>query len=177
MYHMNIKNKLLLMLFILATFPTLTFAQGINVREERIKAACLYHITQYIDWPEEEKITTFNFCTFESKITYDYLIDTFKGKKKKNIDYNLINIDKTNSQQEIKKCNLLYTGENKLDSSIILNSNKLLVVSSNPDNFSDKTPIAIYKIGNKIAINIKLKVLKKIGFKVSSQLLNIAVIK
>ena len=154
-------------------------AQRINVREERIKAACIYHITQFVTWPKKaEKSKHFTVCSSESERTITYLEDTLKNKVKGSKPYKIRSVAKDMSKNNVLKCDLLFLEQvsdaEKKSIAKSIKLNRTLVVSGGKHSLTEYIPIAIYKTDNKVAINIKLEALKKKGFQVSAELLQIA---
>lgn len=167
------------------TLYVLAFGQDVMVREGRIKSACIYHIIQFVDWPKENQKkhilidSKIRICTAGEDPLNIYLNDILKNKTKYNSSFEVVHFKKLSSKNNLHECDLLYLGElQKTDLEFYLSNSipsKTLLISSTEKDHPNVL-MAIYKTHNKIGINIKLESAKQLGYKISSELLQIAIL-
>jgi len=143
-------------------------------REGRIKAACLYHLTQFIEWPSSSRPDGhFAVCTYGEDTSFPFLESTLRGKDKDGKDYLIRSVDSTT---DFLTCNLVFWGSASppLDlPTLTKNFPELLTVSGVCDE-ERKADVRLGKHENKLQIVVKQKRIMQRAFSVSSELLQIA---
>lgn len=147
-------------------------------REGKLKAACLYYITKFVEFPSE-KINEgkINLCVLGDDAANAYLLNTFKDKEIKGNKINLI-FSERSIMVNLKSCNLVYMGTlTDEQEEEVLNGTKekpILTISSVEDITSRNGIVHIYKENNKLRIKINAKKADSLSLKISSELLQIA---
>ena len=153
-------------------------AQDAATREGRIKAACIYHLSQFIEWPSDsadQRSDNFTVCTLGEDTALPFIEATLKKKKKLGAPYRIISISP--SSTSLATCDLLYWGKSETNSLATplseLSATLSVSATGNPELNTD---VRLDTKSNKLGIFVKQQRITDRNFKVSSELLSIATI-
>lgn len=159
--------------------PQNAYAQ--ESREYVLKAGFIYNFTKFIKWPNEvsQAIESdgLNLCVI-GKDPFGKILDQLsqrslsKGEK--------IFIKRFQSSQDAKSCHILFiSGSEKVQLSLILDKIDglpILLIGDTPQYAERGVGINFFVGGNKIRFEINQKAVERRGIKISSELLNLAMI-
>lgn len=182
-----IKNVIFLLLCFLLTCSFLSAQQVLLDREYELKAAYIHNFTKYIDWPEEDKLETFYIGIIGDSPLYTVLnqlasSSEIKGKPivihkyPRTTDFSKGSIANLPS---IGKCQILFVtrGTNipakKLDA---LSKKNVLLVGETEDFAINGGLINFTTKRNKLKFEINHNSVITCGFKVSPDLLKLAIL-
>ena len=156
-----------------------SFATSLDSREYLLKAGYIYNFTKFIKWPEKanREINNggLNFCLVGEDPFGDILGKFAKKLKKKN--RNLL-ITPQVSIEEMPQCHILFvSASEKSNVNQILQRVReypVLVIGDTPGFAKNGVGINFFLQKNKIRFEINHEALKRSGFVVSSELLNLA---
>jgi hypothetical protein len=147
-----------------------------NLPEYNIKAAFLYRFTDYVDWPSNND-ETFNIGVLGESPIINYLNETTRGKRVKNKP---IAIKKCENLNETTPCQILFIPYNATMSieTILskIGNRQMLLITEQPGNASRGAHINFVIIESKLRFEVNLKSVTISGLKLSSQLLQHAII-
>jgi len=153
-------------------------ANAVNATEYEVKAAFLYHFTQFIDWPENAFASPsdgFNICIMGKNPFGKALIPILK-RNYKGHPFNLKFPDNAN---DARNCHLLYLASNdtKVDSAILskLKDAPVLTVSSQPGFVERGGGIGFLLADSHVRFSINRTANEHIGIVSSAKLLELAV--
>lgn len=168
---------------ILAAFLTLAEthpapAQGSASSEYQVKAAFLYHFSQFVDWPEgtfKDASSPLTYCTFGEDPFHGALDASLSGKR---IGVRALQVQHFKQPQEIRGCQILFVGESeqKRVPSLLtrLQGNPILTVGETEHFVQDGGMIGFLLEENKIRFEINLEAAEHAKLKLSSRLLALA---
>lgn len=157
--------------------PTWADADNSPEREYRVKAAYLYNLLKFIEWPrsKDNLETPLNVCYFDNH----QINKEIKGIAERKVNNQSIVLTALSARQKIPKdCNLLFVTSNNSDDGIFSQiSDQLmptLTVGEDDSFVHGLGMVALVRENNRIKLKINLKHTKKKRFKISSKLLQIA---
>ena len=148
-------------------------------REARIKAAVMYYLVKFIEWPTEvfqSDSSPFGFCIGGEDSIGPYVKKALAKKRVRGRSIDIRLLDKSLDSSG-EGCNAIYyskefpSQKEGLANAISAN---VLTISSEKDITADNGMVFLYEESNKVRIKISLSVTKSAKLKVSSELLNIA---
>lgn len=148
-----------------------------SIEEPQIKAALLYNLAKYVDWPADtfaQESSPMMICTLgRSGFT-----DGISGLQKKQIKGHSVLVQQISGAMDSQGCNILVIGNldrNLLHSVLDKTSHKGLLTVSDHDRFAlSGGVVGFYPKDNKIRFEINLAAAQKQKLKISSQLLKLA---
>lgn len=153
-------------------------AQPTQPHEYQLKAVCLFHFTQFVDWPEEE------FRTSQTPLVIGILgNDPFgdyldKVVQNENLNSHPLVIKRYNTIEEIGTCHLLYINVlNKVQLDQVfdrLKTKSILTVGDSPKFLQQGGMIQFVTRSNTIDLRINIEVVKAANLTISSKLLRLA---
>jgi len=153
-------------------------AYAIQASEYEVKAAYIYHFTQFIQWPEsafDEATSTFNICLMGGNPFGGALSPIFKRHYNGHPFSLIFPADPT----VIHKCHILYLDNlpPSRESQIIslIEDKPVLIISSNPGFVEQGGNIGFVSINNSVRFAINRDAGKRRGLTSSAKLLEIAV--
>ena len=148
--------------------------------EQKIKAALLLKLTQFIDWPESSKNSSsgyFKICVLGQN-EFDSALTLLNGKKSNELTVETEQFN--NSQSVINNCQLVFISESKRPflTSILNKLNRAPVLTiSDSKQFAEKGGmIQLVTKDKHISFKINLKKVEASGLKISSTLLQLSTI-
>lgn len=167
----------ILSILLMSNIPVVPQA-NVNTQQYAFKAAFLFNFIEYIDWKNDAESGTFNFAVLgDSPITEQMRI-VARNQRAKNKKINIAEYENVN---EIGLCYILFvsnTSSIPLEDVISKFENKpVLIVTEENEGGVKKGPFINFFIeSGKLKFEINLKAINKAGIKISSQLLQHAII-
>ena len=153
-------------------------AYAVNATEYEVKAAYLYHFTQFIDWPDKAFASPkdgFNICIMGKNPFGTALIPILK----RNYKGHPFNLQFPENANEARNCHLLYiaSSDSKADTAILakLKNAPVLTVSSQPGFVERGGGIGFLLADNHVRFSINRSASKHTGIISSAKLLELAV--
>jgi len=158
-------------------FPS-HIAYAIQASEYEVKAAYIYHFTQFIQWPEsafDEDTSTFNICLMGGNPFGGALSPIIK----RNYNGHPFSLVFPTDPTVIHRCHILYlndlTSNRESEIISIVADKPVLVISSNPGFVEQGGNIGFLNINNSVRFAINRDAGKRRGLTSSAKLLEIAV--
>lgn len=173
-------NAPALLFFIFTSFLLLTAkSQADNdiSREQSIKAAYLYHLTKFIDWPKEHthrKGETINLCVFGDN-AFNRFLQHIESRTAKGRSIKLLRLDDDTTANP--DCQLVYFDKNSpLNPKLVqaYNQQATLTVSEQEDFLANQGMVAMVLIKNHVRLQINHSLAKEVGINISANLLEVA---
>ena len=176
----KIEYKMITVIFFLilnTCFNSLNLNAAETSKEEDIKAVFIYNFTKYFKWKKDQEVKTFNIYLLGKS---DLIKPLKLIAKKKKVWDNKIIVRQINDINKIGYCHVLFISEindNKLKVILKkLKSKNILTISDSKGFAKSGVAINFIKTDGKIRFEVNTTALKNAGFKLSSQLLKLAVI-
>lgn len=150
-------------------------SEAASVQEDQVKAAILYKLSRFIQWPGKVRTNTLTICMLGQDPLNSYA-SSLKGRKSMNqtIDVRIL----TAFDDTAALCNLLFVNEgagNQFEHVLkSLNNTPVLTVSDIRNFAQQGGMIELAKEGNRIAFILNLSATRTAGIVVSSQLMKLA---
>lgn len=150
-----------------------------SAQEAPIKAAILYNLVRFSDWPagsfsiESDPITL---CTCTTNGMRAALSD-LDGKSLKDHALSVIHLA-PEDRENVDQCNILFISEDSVPTDVnfdILNSNNILTIGDSPALLTRGIGMSIHRQGKKIRFAINRDAVTLAGIKPSSKILHLAV--
>lgn len=143
-------------------------------RDERaVRAAYVFNLTKYVEWPASTRELWIGFAGERSE--GEFLARMLEGKTSESRPIHLV---LSPSEEELKKCNILYIAEpqaSKARAALNKANGEMLLTVGEADSFArDGGMVGLVKAGDHIEIVVNLEAAQKAGIKISSQLLSLA---
>lgn len=170
----------LLLLTVLCTMITSVNSENMIYEEEKVHAAFLYNITQFIQWPESafrDKTTPIKICLLGKTPIASYLEKVTSGEKIKGRSFIIDTISSINNAFD---CHILFftpiTARLHSDKLSILQSKPILQISSSNSFVHNGGMLGLVQTGKRIRPVINLAAVKTAHIRISSKLLRLATI-
>jgi hypothetical protein len=164
------------LIFLAGGWPVL--GQGSAAGEYEVKAAFLYHFSQFVDWPQEsfkDAKSPLTYCTVGEDPFHGALDASLSGKT---IGARPFRVQHLKQPQDIRGCQILFVGagEKKLVPSVLtsLQGNPVLTVGESEQFVQEGGMIGFLFEENKIRFEINLEAAEHAKLKMSSRLLALA---
>jgi len=164
-----------LLLFLLS-FSAASALPDANEREQKIKAAYLYHLAQFIDWPETHALKTsphITICATGNSSFSDYL-QNLSQRKAKGREIQLVEVSKTTIATS---CNILFLDSNNELPPQVLERyaiNGTITVGEQQAFIDHGGLIALPTVENHVRLLINFDKAKASGLYISANLLEVA---
>jgi hypothetical protein len=152
-----------------------SFALAQSHDERAVRAAYVYNLLQYIDWPDQKSDLVIGFEG--DPATGNVLLALLNGRSS---NAHRIRVVLFPSLQDLGICNILYLGDGSagdvsrtLDS---LRGKTILTVGESEAFARDGGMVALVNTGDHIRIEINLDATQRAGMRISSHVLNLATI-
>ena len=147
-----------------------------QLRDERaVRAAYVFNLTKYVEWPGGGSELVIGFEG--NRPTGEILQKLLDGKTS---DSRLIRVLLFPSKDELKRCNVLYVTETegKKTQALLegLDNRNMLTVGESAEFAKAGGMVSLVKAGDQIQIQVNVEAAQRAGIKISSRLLNLAVI-
>jgi len=159
---------------LIAVFTLLSSILLGQVHDERaVRAAFVYNLTKYVEWPEANGAMTIGYIGEpEAGETLKKMLDG------KNSDSRPIRVLLSPSEAELERCQILYVAEpssKKVHAMLEHVRGKGILTVGNTETFvHEGGMIGLVTVGEQIHIQVRLEVVQQAQLKISSRLLNIA---
>lgn len=147
-----------------------------SLGEYRLKAAYLYRISQFIEWPEGDKAEqAFNICVLGS----DPFGETLRELSARTVASRPIALQYPSTPREARACQIIYVEEapkktlNELTA--VLGDLPVLVVGGSPQFIDLGGALGFVIEGGKLRMELNLDVLRRANLKPSAKLIEVAV--
>ncbi|MEQ1816782.1 MAG: YfiR family protein [Nitrosomonas sp.] len=166
--------KLYLLLFCaILSYSPYVYAEELD--EYTLKAAFLYNFAAYTTWPDSNNGNTFNLCIYGND-PFGNNLDTLMQKKR--INDRTITIYRTNNIDRLDSCQLVFISRSSVDNlkAVIntLQDKPVLIVADSPGTIQQGVTLNMEIKDEKVTFEANLKVARKAGLNLSSQLLRFA---
>lgn len=154
------------------TLPVHLLAESTVEREGKIKSALLFHVSQFIRWPVSSQAPeSFRLCTTEGLRFLPYLRETFEAKLHHGRAYKVLTGKDIVEQPGV--CSMVVVESLEALPSRYIPGASVVVALSPPD-ASRHVDVFIHDSQNRVAVALRAAKLKKRGFSISSELLQVA---
>lgn len=154
---------------------SLTFTSGystLHPSEHLVKAAFVYNIIKFVDWPDEEK-NQISVCVYGKKEVQES-ISPLSTKTAKRLPIVLHNIS---ASHNVSICDVIYISKTKSHGSnklLTMSSSHAILTISDIDNFAHEGGmIELATVSNSIKMIINLNTSRRAGLMLSSKLLEL----
>ena len=171
-YYFNMKKYTLLLLFALTGFCS--WAQ---VQNYKLQSVFVYSFIRYIQWPD-----AYNHGDFEIHVLGDSpIIGELKSMSQvRKVGDRSIKVTKINAVSEIKKCNILFVSSKSATIQEVMGKvggQSILVITEDPGMGAKGSDINfVVKDDGKPAFELNQSAVNKRGFKVSLELIRLAIL-
>lgn len=149
-----------------------------NIREWTIKAAYLFRLSLFVDWPEDKLassgIENVRFCITGKKQNVDTIQSVLNDKSINQHDIEVIN---ATLQSELQSCHLLYISRDTQDKRLFLEAvanDSVLTMGDTDEFYRHGGMVLLFEKENRIHFAINTEQLDLSRIKVRAQLLNLA---
>ena len=153
----------------------LSYASAQAQDEFAVKAAFVFNLTKYVEWPHPGTQLTIGFLG--DGPMGEILKQTLSGKTS---EARPINVVLAPSDAELERCDLLYVAysASKKNREVIerLHNREVLTVGETDGFAKERGMVGLIKKGNQIQIQVNLDAARAAGIKVSSRLLSVATV-
>ena len=162
--------------YFLVTFCVgLSYASAPAQDEFAVRAAFIFNLTKYVEWPHAGNQLTIGFLG--DGPMGEILKQTLSGKSS---EARPINVVLAPSDVELEHCDLLYVAyaSSRKNREVIerLHKREVLTVGETDGFVKERGMVGLVKKGNQIQIQINLEAARVAGIKVSSRLLSVATV-
>lgn len=165
----------MLLCWIAPLFPSATFALAQSRDERAVRAAYVYNLLQYVDWPDQKSDLSIG---FEGDPATGEILRTLLNGRLSNA--HRVRVVLFPTSQELRSCSLLYvsdgTGSEARQALDSLHGQSVLTVGENDAFAKDGGMVALINTGDHISIEVNLDATQRAGIRISSRVLNLAVI-
>ena len=158
------------------SFPSHIFADV--AKEDEIKAAYLYHILNFVNWPREQKQSAAS-PIYICIMGHDDNNQSLQKLSAKSISKRPINVLFIDHKSQSSQCHLIFARHTpfKLIASLLDSPRQkpVLIVGDSPDFAKQGGMIGFVLQEQSVRIEINLRSIKKAGFSVSANLLEVAI--
>ena len=163
--------------FILPVNIALPNERGIDTQEYELKAAFIFHFTEYVEWENISEGETFNISVLGKSPITASLLEIAKDKKVKNKQVTVKGYDDAAS---VGPCQILFISRSfSLPVETIIEKfgdKHILIITEHDGDAAKGAHINFLISDNRIKFEINLKAATKAGIKIGSQLLQHAII-
>ena len=153
----------------------LSYASAQAQNELAVRAAFVFNLTKYIEWPHAGNQLTIGYVG--DGPMGEILKQTLSGKTS---ETRPINILLAPSDAELERCDLLYVAysSSKKNREVVerLRNREVLTVGESDSFAKDRGMVGLVKKGNQIQIQVNLEAARAAGIKISSRLLSVATV-
>lgn len=166
-----------LRLLLLCAFFSLIFVSSIHAQQDEraVRAAYVYHLTQYVSWPNTRSDLTI--CSFGEKKKILTLQQVLNNKSS---DNRKLHVVPNPAEHELQHCDILYIADSSLSHvrSILdkARSQGILSVGEDDAFMHEGGMVGLVRSGDQIVIKVNLNEARAGGLHISSRLLDLAVI-
>jgi hypothetical protein len=143
--------------------------------ERAVKAAFVFNLTKYVEWPQASNAMLIGFVG--EGPTGDILKNMLEGKTSESRS---IHVVLSPSDQELERCNILYIADpspKKIRAALDrVHSKSILTVGDAESFVRQGGMISLVTVGEQVQIQVSLQAAQESRLKISSRLLNIAII-
>lgn len=169
--------RVLFMLVLLMSLPVKK-CLAVDPRELTIKAAYLFRLSLFVDWPAEKLspagFDNIRFCIAGGKETTETIKNVLAGKT---INRHAIETVEVNPKAELKACHLLYITKNTKAEALFLQAlanHPVLTVGETGEFYSQGGMVLLFEKNNRIFFAINRQAADRARVKFGAQLLNLA---
>jgi hypothetical protein len=168
-------RRLVYLAFLFFFMQQKSVAQAPSARAEQVKAAFIFHFTQFIKWPEDRfnaPAAPFVIGILGSDPFGSYLDKLLKGEK---VNGHPIAVHRFANETEIGNCNILFVNKTATpDTLTALHKRGTLTVSDWTDFMNNGGMVRFFQEQNKVRFEINLSAAKEARLEISSKLLRLA---
>lgn len=156
--------------------PTSVLADTEDSREYKIKAAYLYNLIKFVNWPSEssnEQAEPTHICIYRDN-PFDHQLDKLLSRQAKGRP---ITVSYVTDREQLDPCNILFVAQSNGETDQLLQTISdlpLLTVGENKVFLDSGGIIGLIVQSNSVQLQINLSRAKALGFEISGNLLEIA---
>ncbi len=170
------RNVIAAVACVLAIVSLIAMPSSAQVRDERaVKVALVYNLTKYVEWPQSNNALVIGFVGEGSM--GEVLQKVLEGKSSES---RVIHVVLFPNDEELKKCNILYIAEaspKKVRAALDkARSNNILTVGEKEAFMHQGGMVGLLTTGEQVQIQINLEAAREAKLKISSRLLDLAVL-
>ncbi|MCB0322092.1 MAG: YfiR family protein [Bdellovibrionales bacterium] len=155
-----------------------------GLRADRIRAALLYYVAKFIQWPEERSGTTdgpFTVCVLGDDAITLMLEETLADKSIHGQTAKVVNFQAKAAAAELAECRMVFvgamaSGEATSIVSAAHQAGKLTVCAGERQVDEARCVVHIFEAQNKAKVAVDLPLARRLQFRVSAELLEVAVV-
>lgn len=148
-----------------------------DTQEYELKAAFIYRFIDYVEWNKNNNLKTFEIAVLSESPITEMLIEIGRDKKAKNKN---MDVREYYDLNDIDFCNILFVSKNynsPIETVISKFGDKNVLIITEQSGYCAKgAQINFSVFGNKLKFEVNLNAAKRAGLKISSQLLEHAII-
>lgn len=172
---MGITMRIFLLLAALAAANGARAGTGAD-REDQFKAAYLFNFLKFVEWPASMPSDPITVCFVGADGVHDTLAAGIDGKRAAGRRLVLRRLE---ASTDLRGCHVLYIEADAVATSTVMKTQAedapLLTVSDAPGFASSGGMIELFKVDNRLRFNIDVSHAHKVGLRISSNLLQLAV--
>jgi len=158
---------------LLALLPSVSGSQSQD--ERAVRAAYVFNLSRYVEWPSEKKELVIGFIG--PRDTGEFLLKMLDGKKSESRPIHVMLFP---SDDELPRCSMLYIADSqakKIRATLEKVEDKSIVTVGEADSFTQiGGMVGLVKVGELIQMQVNLEATQRAGIKISSRMLNLAMI-
>jgi hypothetical protein len=147
--------------------------------EYRVKAAFIYHFTQFVEWPDNSRLengSVTRIGILGDELMADAIMNAIEGKKVRGRRLDLVRFS---SVESLEACHILFIDSSSSVEELDIILDKLrgypvMTVGDSPGFAGRGGIVNFYKAGSKIRFEINPRAARRAGLTVSSKMLNLA---
>jgi hypothetical protein len=152
------------------------FATGQPPDEASVRAAYVYNLTKYVEWPNGSSEIIIGFRG-DDRAAGELLKNMLNGKQS---DARLLKVWLNPDDEQLERCDVIYLAESPGKRTQVLldrvRTRQVLTVAVTEDAVRYGAIIGLLHAGNQIHIQVNLEAAQQSGLKISSRLLSLATI-
>ncbi len=169
------KSRLVRVLSVLAIVTCASGSYGQQRDERAVRAAYVFNLTKYVQWPQEKSELIIGFIG--SPTTGEKLRELLEGKSSESRSIHVVLVS---PEEDLPKCAILYFTDpppKKLRTLLDKPENRGILTVGETDSFvREGGMVGLVKVRDQIQIQVNLEATQQAGVKISSRLLNLAVL-
>ena len=177
--HRYYKNFAIFLVLLLSSVIPLTTLSATASPEYAVKAAYIYNILRFVEWPHDESFVErddIKICILGNNIFGQYL----EPIKNKTIKGKPIRISQKHSLQQTLGCQLVFVSDTEpyplRDLARTLGDKRIVVVGNNLEFVNNGGMFSFYVENNKVRLALNKDALERSGLEISSLLLEVCTI-
>lgn len=174
--------RVLLLLMLLLCTASVSRAEDSQTRVGRIRSALVYYLVKFVTWPGEEQgeesQEPIELCVLGDDPLNDFLTQTVEGKSVRGRPFHVRIRESLAAGETLGKCHVLFLSEEyaeKLEEKqFVVPATNVLTVCAAREKRRNHCMVQILERDNRAQIAVDLSLTTSAGFRISSELLEVA---